>query len=79
MPETFKMPKVVGKNLQDSQDKLQSLGSWLMDQEDAKGLDRWQILDSNWKVCSQKPKAGKVVPIETIVVLKSVKLGERCP
>lgn len=78
-PETFKMPKLVGKNLQWSQDKLQSLGSWIMDQQDASGLDRFQILDSNWKVCSQKPKAGKVVPIETEVVLKSVKLDEKCP
>lgn len=79
MPETFKMPKLVGKNLQWAQDKLQSLGSWIMDQEDASGLDRFQMLDSNWKVCSQKPKAGKVIPVDTEVVLKSVKLDERCP
>jgi len=78
-PETFKMPKLVGKNLQWAQDKLQALGSWVMDQEDASDLDRFQILDSNWKVCSQKPKAGKVIPIDTEVVLKSVKLDERCP
>ena len=78
-PKTFKMPKVVGKNLQWSQDKLQSLGSWIMDQEDAAGLDRWQVNDSNWKVCSQKPKAGKVAPVDTTVVLKSVKYGEKCP
>ncbi len=73
------MPKIVGMNLQDAQDKLQSLGSYLMDQEDASGLDRWQIDDSNWKVCSQKPKAGKVVPITTIVKAAAVKLDERCP
>lgn len=78
-PETFKMPKVVHLNLQDAQDKLQSLGSWVMDQQDASGLDRFQIIDSNWKVCSQKPKAGKVVPIDTMVVLKAVKLDEKCP
>lgn len=78
-PETFKMPKLVGKNLQLAQDKLQSLGSWVLDQEDASGLDRFQILDSNWKVCSQKPKAGKVVSVNTVVVLKSVKLDEKCP
>lgn len=77
--ETFKMPKIVGMTLQDAQDKLQSLDSFVMDQEDASGLDRWQIDDSNWKVCSQKPKAGKVVPISTIVTARAVKLKERCP
>lgn len=73
------MPRLVGKNLQDAQDQLQSLGSYLMDQQDASGLGRLQILDSNWKVCWQRPAAGKVVPLSTIVVLASVKLHERCP
>jgi hypothetical protein len=66
-------------NLQLAQDLLQSKGSYLMDQEDAKGLSRWQINDSAWKVCSQSPSAGKKVPASTLVVLKSVKLTESCP
>lgn len=78
-PETFKMPKLVGKNLQDAQDQLQAQGSYLMDQQDASGLGRFQMLDSNWKVCWQKPAAGKVVPIDSVVVLASVKLTEKCP
>ena len=77
--ETFVMPKVTGMNLQLAQDLLQSKGSYLMDQEDAKGLSRWQIIDSAWKVCSQSPSAGKKVPTSTLVVLKSVKLTESCP
>ncbi len=77
--ETFKMPKLIGQNLQDAQDRLQALDSWVMDQEDASGMERFQMLDSNWKVCTQKPKAGKVVTIDTVVVLASVKLDERCP
>lgn len=77
--ETFVMPKVTGMNLQLAQDLLQSKGSYLMDQEDAKGLSRFQIIDSAWKVCSQSPSAGKKVPTSTIVVLKSVKLTESCP
>lgn len=78
-PETFKMPTVVGMNLQLAQDTLQNLGSYLLDQEDALGLSRLQVNDSNWKVCSQTPKAGTKVPVETVVLLSSVKLTESCP
>jgi hypothetical protein len=74
----FVMPKVVGMNLQLAQDLLQSKGSYVMDQEDYKGLNRFQINDSNWKVCKQTPAAGKSVPISTVVTLYSVKLAERC-
>lgn len=77
--DTFKMPRVVGMNLQLAQDLLQSLGSYIMDQTDAAGLERWQIIDSNWKVCSQSPSAGKIVPQSITVILASVKLAESCP
>jgi hypothetical protein len=79
IPETFTMPDVVGQELQDAQDLLQTLGSYLMDQQDASGLDRLQINDSNWKVCSQEPAAAAEVPIETVVILASVKNDEVCP
>jgi hypothetical protein len=77
--EKFRMPDLVGENLQDAQDELQSLGSFLMDQVDATGEDRWQLLDSNWYVCSQKPAAGKKVSLSAIVKLYVVKLEETCP
>jgi len=77
--ETFTMPKVTGMILQDAQDELQSLDSYLMDQEDAMGWGRMQLLDSNWKVCTQKPAAGKKVTVSTVVKLASVKLSEDCP
>lgn len=76
---TFTMPNLVGKNLQGAQDKLQSLGSYVLRQDDATGASRFQVLDSNWKVCSQKPAAGKKVPMEDLVVLSAVKLDENCP
>lgn len=76
---TFVMPDVIGINLQEAQDYLQSLGSYLLDQEDASGAGRIQILDRNWYVCSQQPAPGTEVPIETVVTLYSVKLDERCP
>jgi hypothetical protein len=77
--ETFVVPDVVGQNLQYAQDTLQALGSYVMDQEDASGLDRFQINDSNWQVCSQSPAAGATIPIDDTVTLWSVKLGEACP
>lgn len=77
--DTFKMPLVVGMNLQLAQDLLQSLGSYIMDQTDAAGLERWQIIDSNWKVCRQSPAVGKIVPQSITVTLASVKLAEICP
>jgi hypothetical protein len=73
------MPNVVGMVLQDAQDVLQARGSYLMDQEDARGLGRWQLLDSGWKVCAQRPRPGVVVSVDAVVKLWSVKLSERCP
>lgn len=77
--ETFTMPTLVGQNLQLAQDILQDKGSFLMDQEDASGLDRVQVNDSNWQVCSQSPKAGKKTSVDTVVTLSAVKLDESCP
>jgi hypothetical protein len=76
--ETFVMPRVVGMNLQFAQDLLQSKGSYFMVQTDYKGLNRFQILDRNWKVCAQSPAAGKKMTISTLVTLASVKLVENC-
>ena len=73
------MPKLVGENLQLAQDMLQEVGSYLLDQEDALGLHRVQVLDSNWKVCKQSPKAGKKVAIDATITLSAVKLDEDCP
>jgi hypothetical protein len=78
-PEVFTMPDLVGENLQLAQDKLQALDSYLVDQQDAAGLNRVQVVDSNWKVCSQKPAPGAKVPVDTMVVLAAVKLSEQCP
>ena len=76
--ESFVMPKVVGMNLQLAQDLLQSKGSFILDQEDFKGLGRIQVIDSNWQICAQSPSAGKRVITSTLVKLSSVKLTEKC-
>ncbi|MDP2013152.1 MAG: PASTA domain-containing protein, partial [Actinomycetota bacterium] len=78
LSDTFAMPNVVGMVLQDAQDLLQSKGSYLMDQVDATGLGRMQLLDSNWKVCSQQPVPGTPVSIADFVTLSAVKLSESC-
>ncbi len=77
--QTFTMPAVVGQNLQDAQDLLQTMDSYVMDQQDATGLERLAIDDSNWTVCAQDPAPGVVVPISTVVTLAAVKLDETCP
>jgi hypothetical protein len=77
--DSFTMPNVVGVVLQTAQDKLQFLGSYVMDQQDAGGLDRLQLLDSNWRVCSQSPHPGTRVSATDTVTLASVKLEEACP
>ena len=77
--ETFTMPNVTGMVLQDAQDVLQSFGSYLMNQEDASGQGRTQLLDSNWQVCMQDPAPGVRVSASDLVTLWSVKLDEICP
>lgn len=76
---TFEMPALVGVNLQLAQDTLQALGSYVMDQQDASGLGRFQVNDSNWVVCAQDPVPGSVVTASSLVTLASVKLDETCP
>lgn len=77
--DTFVMPDVVGQVLQDAQDLLQTKGSYFMDQRDASGLGRLQLIDSNWTVCRQSPKPGAKVVDTATVILWSVKLDETCP
>jgi hypothetical protein len=72
------LPNLTGMVLQDAQDKAQSVGFYLLDDQDAL-YNRIQALDSNWKVCSQEPKPGEYNPDTTTVVLTSVKLDESCP
>ena len=75
----FTMPRLKGRTLQDAQDLLQSRGSYLLDQVDATDQERFQLLDANWKVCSQSPAAG-TRPLKTkLVRLEAVQLDERCP
>jgi membrane protein implicated in regulation of membrane protease activity len=73
------MPDLNDKNLQAAQDELQSRGSYFLNEVDATGKGRIQIVDRNWKVCSQTPKAGTKVLIARLITLRAVMLSEKCP
>lgn len=75
--ETATLPNLVGQDLQAAQDEAQAAGFYALDDQDASGQGRLQILDRNWTVCSQDPKPG-THPTDTPVVLYAVKDGETC-
>jgi beta-lactam-binding protein with PASTA domain len=67
--EKATVPTFVGMGLQSAQDTAQAAGFYA----------RNQILDRDWKVCSQNIKAGKTVPTDTTLDFGAVKLAETCP
>jgi beta-lactam-binding protein with PASTA domain len=71
-----KVPNVVGKNHQLAQDLMQAKGLYNLREEDATGANRMLVWDRNWVVVRQSPKAGKRVPVDTVVTLSSKKIGE---
>ncbi|MEU4132708.1 PASTA domain-containing protein [Streptomyces wuyuanensis] len=73
-----RLPDLVGMGLQSAQDKARSLGFHTLTSHDALGRGRNQVLDRNWKVCSQKPRPG-AHPTRTKIDLGAVKLEETCP
>ncbi|MGX1909013.1 PASTA domain-containing protein [Streptomyces phaeochromogenes] len=75
--ETAALPDVVGKDLQAAQDEAQAAGFYALDDQDASGQNRLQVLDRNWTVCKQEPAAG-THPTDTPVVLYAVKDTETC-
>jgi len=77
--DTFMMPNLMGMVLQDAQDELQARGSFLLTQTDATGMERFQVDDSNWKVCGQVPAPGTRVSLARLVELHAVQLDEQCP
>ncbi|GAA2311256.1 hypothetical protein GCM10010402_83910 [Actinomadura luteofluorescens] len=72
----IRVPNVVGKNHQAAQDLMQAAGLWMLREEDATGQGRMLILDRNWQVVRQSPKAGTSVAPEATITLYSKKIGE---
>jgi hypothetical protein len=81
-PSSWTMPNETGKGLQRAQDDIQALTGdaiFFTYSTDALGLDRHQILDSNWLVCSQTPNVGTTITASTRINFAVVKLTEKCP
>lgn len=79
---SFVMPNEVGKNLQAAQDDIQRVSGnpvFITFSHDATGQERHQILDRNWKVCSQNVAPGTQVQDTTKITFAVVKLDESCP
>lgn len=76
-PDTATLPDLVGQDLQAAQDEAQAAGFYVLDDQDASGQGRLQIMDRNWTVCSQEPEAG-THPTDTLVTLYAVKDDETC-
>jgi len=76
------MPDLVGSNLQDAQDAVQKLTGYAIAvtrSHDATGADRLQLVDRNWKVCSQNVPAGHTIGAGTQIDFGAVKIEESCP
>ncbi|WP_405585430.1 hypothetical protein [Streptomyces sp. NBC_01190] len=79
-PATTKtVPKLTGMGLQAAQDAAQSAGFPNLTSHDSAGRGRTQLLDRDWKVCSQKPAAGARASTATRLDLGAVKESETCP
>ncbi|MFF7338895.1 hypothetical protein ACFZAT_16280 [Streptomyces sp. NPDC008163] len=73
------VPDFVGMGLQSAQDAAQAEGFSTLTSHDSAGRDRMQVLDRNWKVCSQNVRAGKSVATTTELDFGAVKTEEKCP
>lgn len=73
------VPDFIGMGLQAAQDTAQAKGFYFLESHDSTGADRLQVLDRNWKVCTQNYKAGTVIPVGTEIDFGTVKLEENCP
>ena len=73
------VPDLIGKGLATAETDAQAAGFGNIATHDASGRGRLQILDRDWKVCSQAPPGGRSASTATQISLGVVKLGETCP
>jgi hypothetical protein len=76
------MPNLVGSRLQQAQDQIQNLtGGRLLitTSHDVSGRNRTQVLDNNWKVCTQNVAPGTPLTTDTRIDFGAVKADETCP
>jgi hypothetical protein len=78
----WSMPDLVGKGLQDAQDQIQKLTGdkvFYTSSHDLAGQGRHQVVDDNWKVCTQNVKPGAALTPTSKLDFGVVKLEESCP
>lgn len=78
---SFTMPNEVGQVLQDAQDDIQRVSGdpvFFTHSHDLLG-DRFQVLDSDWTVCSQNVSPGSTVSAIGHIDFGVVKSYESCP
>ncbi|MFF7356909.1 PASTA domain-containing protein [Streptomyces filipinensis] len=73
------VPNFVGMGLQSAQDTAQAAGFYSLKSHDSSGRARMQILDRDWKVCSQSITPGMVTSTTAQLDFGAVKLAETCP
>ncbi len=76
---TIVVPNMVGQDLQLAQDSMQAVGLYALRSHDATGRGRAQVLDRNWKVCTQAPPAGSRVARDQLIDFGVVRDEEQCP
>ncbi|MEU3859583.1 PASTA domain-containing protein [Streptomyces sp. NPDC028722] len=77
--EKKSVPNFVGMGLQSAQDTAQAAGFYHLKSHDVLGRARMQILDRDWKVCTQNVRTGTVAATNTKLDFGAVKLAETCP
>jgi hypothetical protein len=78
----WRMPDMVGTGLQRAQDAMQKLTGdpiFVTSSHDVTGRGRHQIIDSDWRVCSQNVRAGATFTLTSKIDFGVVKLSETCP
>jgi beta-lactam-binding protein with PASTA domain len=72
----IKVPNGVGLDYQSAQDRWRAAGLHVLPAVDATGKHRLPVIDANWIVLSQDPKAGKKVNRGTFITATVKKSGE---
>lgn len=82
LTQQWPMPNLVGTGLQRAQDDVQRLTHnvvFFTTSHDVTGKGRHQIVDSDWKVCTQSVRPGATIRVGSKIDFGVVKVSENCP
>lgn len=78
---SWTMPDLVGRDLQSAQDTVQQMTDFAITattSHDATGAGRPQVVDQDWRVCTQSIPAGAAIDADTMIDFGVVLRGESC-